>query len=284
MNLMDKKQVEYARHDPALALVSLFRPLYDTKDRPGGLSIETQHGGLHLKFAIWQALDARDQLVLLTAIGLAGISGQELYADTQNGKGQQLWQNLEPSRQAEDDRAIVITTSRYRMLKAIGEGKGGKNYDSLEDCLERLSNVGCRARKEGYDWSMRLLSYSLSPDETLHIALNSRFAAALTGHYVHVSLHERQKLNKDPAKLAHAWLSAWLRPGRTQRISLDKLSEKVWGEATGNTDSAIRKRRQRIKEAIDEINNLNGWRIEVEGKGKRAIAQVFRPNVIEQKA
>jgi hypothetical protein len=280
---MDKKQVEYARHDPALALVSLFRPLYDTKDRPGGLTVETHHDGLHLKFAIWQALDARDQLVLLTAIGFAGISGQELYADTQNGKGQQLWQNLEPANQAEADKAIVITTTRYRMLKAIGEGKGGKNYDSLEDCLERLSNVGCRARKEGYDWSMRLLSYSLSPDETLHIALNSRFAAALTGQYVHVSLHERQNLTKDPAKLAHAWLSAWLRPGRTRGISLDKLSEKVWGESSESSDAAIRKRRQRIKEAIDEINSLNGWRIEIDGKGKRSIAQVSRPNIIEQR-
>lgn len=282
-NNKDKQiEVEYARHDPALALVSLFRPIYDTKDRPGGLTIETSHDGLHLKFAIWQALDAHDQLVLLTAIGFAGISGQDLYADTANVKAQQLWQSLEPMNQAEADRAIVVTTTRYRMLKAIGEGKGGKNYDSLEDCLERLSNVGCRARKEGYDWSMKLLSYSLSPDDTLHIALNSRFATALTGQYVHVSLHERQKLNKDPAKLAHAWLSAWLRPGRTQSISIDKLSEKVWGEASKSSDAAIRKRRQRIKEAIDEINLLKGWHIELTGKGKRCLAQVSRPNIIEQ--
>lgn len=274
--------VSYARQDPALALVSLFRPICRGR-RPGGLSIEHEHDGLQLKFNIWQALDSRDQSVLLGAIGLAGLLGDDtqlLHSKIKHPRGQKLWLNLKPTEEAETDTAIVIKTTRYALLQAAGLDDKGRNYSLLEECLERLSMVGCRARKNGYDWSMHLLSYTEAPDGTLHIALNARFAKALSGHHVHVSLIERRQLQSDTSQLTHAWLSAWLKAGTGNRIRLDKLAEKIWGAPSKN-NSTNRSRRERMVKALKEISTLLGWKINVEGRGINAKTTIHRPILIE---
>lgn len=275
--------VDYARHDPALALVSLFRPIYRGR-RPGGLTIEHEHNGLRLKFNVWQALDTRDQSVLLATIGLAGVLGtQNLHAGIIHARGQQLWLDLEPAEQAIMDRAVVVRTTRYALLQVAGLDDKGRNYGLLEDCLERLSMVGCRARRDGYDWSMRLLSYAKAQDGKLHIALSPRFAQALSGQYVHVSLAERRQLSGEDAMLAHAWLSAWLRSGRSNTIRLDRLAEKIWGPSSNN-EATNRKRRSRTSKALEAIAMLKGWHVVQDGRGSGTKATIRRPALLEQHA
>jgi len=272
--------VKFAMQDPALALCSLFRPITKGR-RPGGLKVETEHGGLSLRFAIWQALDTRDQSVLLAAVGLAGMdSHNHLSAAATGPIGQQLWLDLEPAKQAIMDKALVVTTTRYALLQAAGIHDRGRNYGMLEDCLERLSMVGCRAQKDGYDWSMRLLSYAVNQDGTIHIALNARFANAIAGHHVRVSLDERRKLHGDAAQIGHAWLSAWLRPGRTNSIMVDNFAEKVWGQEDVK-DATQRKRRERLLKAVGKIGTLSGWLVNVEGKGRRTKLTCTRRQIIE---
>jgi len=273
------ERVRFARQDPALALVSIFRPVCRGR-RQGGLTIKHEHSGLKLKFNVWQALDSRDQSVLLGAIALAALTRtNSLGAEVEHPRGQQLWLNLKPTESAVMDRALVVKTTRYALLQAAGLHDKGQNYGLLEDCLERLSMVGCRARKEGYDWSMRLLSYAETPEGNLHIALNPRFAQALSGHHVHVSLTERKALNGDTAKLAHAWLSAWLRQGSTNSIRLDRLAEKIWGPPS-ETPATNRKRRERTWKALEEIGKLSGWLVKIEGQGAKAKASIKRPRMI----
>ena len=166
-------------------------------------------------------------------------------------------------------------TTRYALLQAAGLDDKGRNYKLLENCLERLSMVGCRARRDGYDWSMRLLSYAETPEGQLHIALNARCAEALAGHHVHVSLIERRALHGDTAQLTHAWLSAWLRQGRTNSIRLDRLADKVWGPSSDNA-STNRSRRERVAKALQEISK-QGWKVITKGRGASAKALITRP-------
>ena len=272
-------QITHAKHDPATALASLFRPK-TPGPRPGGLKIDAQFDGMEISFLVWRALDTRDQSVLLAAIGMAGMDNQELHADVSGERGQQLWLNLDPKENAVFDRAIVLTTSRYALIQAAGLDDKGQNYGMLEDCLERLSMVGSRAKKQGYEWSMNLLSWASAPDGKVNIALNGRFAKALGGQYVHVSLDERRRLHAEAAQLAHAWLSAWCKPGNTQSMSLDKLAEKVWGAPSKNP-STTRSRRDRINKGLSEITELHGWNIKVEGRGQKAKATVRRSRIID---
>lgn len=286
--LVDHKggDVDRARLDPALALVSMFRPIYRGR-RPGGLSIEHQHDGNSIKFNIWRGLDARDQSILLAVVGLAGMLSavgetSNLHANIPHPNAQELWSKLEPEDNAVLDRTIVIKTTRYAILQASGLENTGPNYGSIEDCLERLSMVGCRVRSsEGYDWSMRLLSYRKTPEGQMHIALNSRIAKALSGHNVRLCLIERQSLHGDVQQLAHAWLSGWLRHGSSNTIRLDKLAEKVWGPPS-TSDATNRKRRERISKALHEIASaLPGWCIDFSGRGVNAKATIKRPVLLE---
>lgn len=275
--------VEFAQYDSILTHVIPFRPICRGR-RLGGFSIEYNREDIQLKFNFWQALDTRDQSVLLAVIGLAGMLGtQDLHAGITHVQGQQLWLGLEPTAEAISDIAIVVKTTRYALLKGAGLADHGRNYGLLEDCLERLSMVGCRVRKDGYDWSMRLLSYAVSMDGKLHIALNSRFAQALSGQYVHVSLVERRQLKGDTAMLAHAWLSGWLGPGRGNSILLSTLAEKIWG-LPSSSEATNRKRRERLTKALMPIAMLDSWHIILEGRGSRAKAMISRKPLPKQRA
>ncbi len=271
--------IRHAKHDPATALASLFRPITKGR-RPGGLQIDAEFDGMEIKFMVWRALDTRDQSVLLAAIGMAGMENQELHADVTGERGQQLWLDLDPKENAVFDRAVVVTTTRYALIQAAGLDDKGQNYGLLEDCLERLSMVGSRARKDGYEWSMNMLSWASAPDGRINIALNGRFAKALGGQYVHVSLDERRRLHTEAAQLAHAWLSAWCKSGKTQKISLDRLAEKVWGAPSKNA-STNRTRRLQINKALTSIDDLSGWVVKIDGRGSKAQASIKRSKIIE---
>ncbi len=271
--------ISHAKHDPATALASLFRPITKGR-RPGGLEIKAEFDGMQISFKVWRALDTRDQSVLLAAIGMAGIDNQNLHADVKGDRGQQLWLDLDPQENAVFDRAVVLTTTRYALIQAAGLDDKGQNYGLLEECLGRLSMVGSVAKKEGYQWSMNLLSWAAAPDGRINIALNGRFAKALGGQYVHVSLDERRQLHTEAAQLAHAWLSAWCKPGKTQSLSLDKLTEKVWGAPSKNP-STTRSRRDRVNKGLSEIAQLHGWHIRVEGRRQKAKATIKRSRILE---
>lgn len=275
-----RNSVKFVRYDPAFALAPIFRPIFRGR-RPGGLSIEHKFKEYNLEFSIWRSLDARDQSVLLAIQGIAGMQAlgeltHGLHADISTPLGAELWSGLKPTDNAHFDTAIVVSTLRSTLMQVAGiDDDSRKSYGRLEDRLVRLSRVGCRVQKNGYDWSMQLLAYLSAPDGYLNIALNPRFAAALSGQYVYISLAERRKLTSEPALLSHAWLSGWLRPGARNSIRLDRLAEKVWGAPSKNS-ATNRKRRSRIAKALGEVSLLPGWEILIEGEGATAKAELSR--------
>ena len=269
------KNIDHARHDPALGLISIFRPICRGR-RPAGLQYKHEHEGCEIRINVWRALDTRDQSVLLAAIGMAGIENLPLGSDAPGEVGKQLWTDLKPEETAEADKAVVVTTTRYALLQAAGIHDRGASYGLLEDCLERLSMVGYRAKQNGNDWSMHLLSYAKREDGRIHIALNSRIARSIAGHNVRISLQERRDLGNEAAKIAHAWICAWLKGGKTNLIRLDKLAEKVWGNDPVRS-STVSSRRERISEALAEVDTLNGWNVALQGRGQNAKATIKRP-------
>lgn len=271
--------VSFALHDPATALASLFRPVCRGR-RPLGLRVDTEFDGFKLMFTCWEWLDTRDQSILLAAVGMAGVDGASLNAVTADVVGQQLWTDLKPEREAMNGEAVVLTTTYYALLEAAGLPTRGADYERLKDILYRLAQVGCRVKKDGYDWSMRLLSYASRPDGTIHIALNERFAEALAGQNVRVSLDERRQIKGDAAQVLHAWLTATTRAGsKGLWMGLDAISVRVWGIEAQNAGTQ-RKRRHALVEALAEIEAI-GWKVEQKGRGTRHQVRVTRPKIIK---
>ena len=275
--------VSFALHDPATALAALFRPV-SKGQRPKGREVHTEFDGLKLMFTCWEWLDTRDQSVLLAAVGMAGIDNVSLSAAAPGEIGQQLWADLEPTKDALKGKAVVVTTTYYALLQAAGlPTRGGEkgDYERIKDILYRLSQLGCRVKKDGYDWSMRMLSYASSPDGTIHIALNERISQALGGgQNVRISLDERRQLKTEPAQVMHAWLTAITRPGaKGLWMGVDAISARVWGVDT-KSESTQRTRRQKIVEAMADIES-QGWKVEQKGRGARHQARFARPKIID---
>lgn len=272
-------EVTFALHDPATALASLFRPVCRGR-RPMGLKVFSDFDGFDLMFTCFEWLDTRDQSILLAAVGMAGIDSQPLSAQAPGEIGQQLWADLEPAKDALKGKALVITTTYYALLEAAGLPTRGADYERVKEILYRLSQVGCRVKKDGYDWSMRVLSYASRPDGTIHIALNDRFAQALAGQNVRVSLDERRQLKGDTAQVLHAWLTATTRAGsKGLWMGLDAISARVWGVEAKNANTQ-RYRRQALVEALAEIEAL-GWKTEQKGRGVRHQVRITRPKIIQ---
>lgn len=71
-------------------------------------------------------------------------------------------------------------------------------------------------------------------------------------------------------RLLHQRLCGWIDPGKTGKASIDTLCGYVWpSEASGST---MRKRRQRVREALPELVAL-GWTVTEFAAGKYDITR-----------
>lgn len=271
---MNSKRLPFAKADPATSMASLFRPVTKGR-RPKGLEVSTRWGeSVSLTFFIHTGLDTKDQTSLLTLIALAGLGGKRLTSTTDAPTGRGLWLELNsPGDPDYSGEAVVVETTYNEMITAADTKASGRAYESIKASLSRLSRVIIEVETKDEVYSQHLLSYRISKvTGRLIVALNSRICAALSGQYVRIALDERSMLSSDPAKVAHAWLCAWLRPGRTQRIHIDTLSEKVWG-SEAIQDYTRRKRRKTLRAAIIEISGLPGWKAEESEDGQIAVSR-----------
>lgn len=278
---VDGRRLTFAQTDPATAMASLFRPVARGR-RPKGLEVVARWGEVEIEFGVHTAVDTRDQTVLLTIMALAA-GGPEIGAHSTGTIGQQLWLDLnEPGQVSFEGRSTILETNLHTILREGGLKLGGSAYDSVRQSLKRLSRIDLIVRdgEKGSrrEFSQRFLTYRVDERSgKVTVALNTRLAEALVGHHVRVNLDERSSLATDAAQIAHAWLSAWIRPGRSSRIELDNLIAKVWGDGEISS-STNRKRRERLRAALDEIRTLRGWTII---EDDRAVLQISRPDLIE---
>lgn len=90
------------------------------------------------------------------------------------------------------------------------------------------------------------------------------------GQHVRISMDEVRALDSETARLLHQRLCGWIDPGKTGKASIDTLCGYVWpSEASGST---MRKRRQRVREALPELVAL-GWTVTEFAAGKYDITR-----------
>jgi Replication protein C (RepC) len=122
-------------------------------------------------------------------------------------------------------------------------------------------------------WSAQLLSW-MQDDAGIHIALHphiSRVARGVAGQspfrrrYTVLSLEERYSLEDPIARIAHAWLSCWLRRYETglRTISLEKLADHVWGDTLNPRGE--KQRMSRLRCALSDISELSDWILAFDG-------------------
>ena len=273
-------KVTFAKQDRATAMASLFRPITKGR-RPLGLKVPIEYDDTKLTFTSFEWLDSRDQTILLSLIGMAGIESANLNSEASGELGKKLWAGLNPLNSALGENGAVVETTMYKLLQASGMGDDAKTYTRVKEIIDRLSQVNCKAQSDGWQWSMRFLSYAFHDDGTLVVALNARFAQALASGstYARINLEERRQLDGDIAQLTHSWLNATVRAGSRFEIGLDKLAVRIWGVDPQN-DSTRRWRRASLITALEDIATLKGWSVVFRGRGVDTIATIKRPKML----
>jgi hypothetical protein len=256
-------QLALAKHDPAMALMPIVRPVRRGYGPVRGMDVSQRFGAATIRVLGPYYLTREDQTLLLTILALAGVSREILEADDD---GQQVREALACDGDAKERDTIWIDTSLNELSRAIYGRIRQERMGDLDESLARLSAVSVRIA-ENDTWGQSHLIGTARSGDKYRIAVNWRLAVAVAGygsHFTAISLSERRMLKGDIAQIAHGWLSAWLRPGRIGRISLDQLTEKVWGERPDN-NATMRTRRKRLRDALAEIEAIPNWELELEG-------------------
>jgi len=284
---MAKDVSHYAKIDPAFLADGLFRPRANVKEN---IDVRRDFDGGRIRF-LGPQLGAVHQSVLLALCARTGRDGIHLIGDAKDLRGKQLKLGLTPEQQViqsiVDDVDLQETSfsrvdvTAYSLLIDAGLHDNSKDYKRLMDMMTELASMTVYRTVGKKGGISRLVSFRHDGDKMV-VSLNWRLADAIFGHQnIQVSLHERMQLKSPISKILHAWLSAHIRLGRSlmegQGVMVDTLCKHVWGEDQKSVarDTAS-KRRKQVKDALKEINNLDGWIATVE----RSKCFVTRPKFL----
>jgi hypothetical protein len=261
-------------YDPLLGVTNLFSEhCRFSKPRPYSIG-NNEASRSRLQIHSPNPLSAWDQSVYMAAVAAAMASSVTIDAATTTSVGRALWDGLRVSNAALAPHSALASCSKRRIERLAGlRRSGGRTNARLIDALEKLACVECRFVQSPVTWSAQLLSW-MQDEAGIHIALHphiSRVARGVSGRspfkrrYTVLSLEERYSLEDSIARIAHAWLSCWLRRYETglRTISLEKLADHVWGD-TLNPRSE-KHRLSRLRSALSDIGELADWMLTFDG-------------------
>ncbi len=219
-------------------------------------------------------LGADNLRILQGLVAMAGPNGLVLGPEPKTEGGRQLRLFLEPKWEAVTADAMVVKGSYRALAKEIGaEVDSGGALKHIQDCIERLWKVFIIAQNGRKRQGFRLLSEYASDeaDGRLYVALNPLIAQAVMGGGQHQHQHGRGagagQRNRPPAAPAAVWLDRPRQNRQGFHRYLVRLCLAV--EASGST---MRKRRQRVREALPELVAL-GWTVTEFAAGKYDITR-----------
>lgn len=273
----------FARTDIATPSAGLFRIAEKGKSREEATFVRVEHDGLEVTYSTPWRLGAEDWQVFLVLCALAGLDGKLISAGS---KGDQLhlWDKFLADGLASKGEALRIRTTGYAVTRELGKVKGGTAYKELAGSLERLASVTQTFKKGNKSASgSRLISFAFDEGSgELAVGLSHHMAKAILGEsaqHVRISLVEMRSLDNQAAVLMQAVFSARIRPGASLRYHLDTLASYIYGKSDEVSPPTIRKRRQRIKEALFAMSEWTTWQITVNSNNIATVHRVSKADL-----
>ena len=256
--MSDILQFDFALQEPALSLAPVFLTL--NKKERAKLDVKFRFDGTLINWRGPDALGVTEQSVLLA---LLSIANQQTFWLSMHPAKESESAKLLPMMSIEGDRVHgglkVLKISWQRLAAAVGyTSMGGENTALVKAALRRLAETTIWEKRDNKTYQSRVLAWIVGDDELVTVALNQRATNALNGgQFIKISLSERRMLGDDRSKCLHAWLCGCIRSGSTRTFYVDSLQSHVWGDV--KVGIALRQRRLRLKDAINNINFLASW-------------------------
>jgi hypothetical protein len=272
--------LESVKHDKALGLAPVFKPLKPGERSRSKLDVRVENGSDKIRIVCFEPLGPDDQTVFFSILALCTNDqrGLILGVDPSSSDGHHLRNELFKG-QASDRESIMVEASEYELLTMCGKSDGRENYRHLRETLLRLSSVTLHIKTPTEQYPVRLLASHVDT-KTRHvkIAVNNRSAAAILGNqYAYISLAEHIRLSYEPAKILHGWLSSWLPQGAERRITAGKLVTHIYSNYDYVSGASQRTYRSNAKRAAIAIADELGWRVDFQGRGADAMYTIGRP-------
>ena len=268
--------LDCARIDRPHALaVGLFKPLDHLEKRPVfELQYEYTYAKNNLRLGFkWLGvqLDITDMMVYLAIMRIVSEQSRQLPSEKlapEVNKGLREGMKMEP------DTFTVLNakTSLYEICKKAGYTDAGKNLERVYNSIHRLQTNRCfvysedpetKMLRKRSEMSFGLISHWGMKEGEAYVSINPfvtrLWSLQMTGTFV--NMNAIKGLRSEIAKKLFFWLCAWASCDRVQSISLNRLVYSVWAEETATKDT-IKKRRMRVRDAMESISKLDGWSVQ----------------------
>jgi hypothetical protein len=257
------------RVDSALGFHQIFRPIKRVSPSVRAkLEVEFMWKGATLRFVGPNQLDIGDQSTLLAVLQVAQEELQDAKAQGDirgHAKLAKFLNHLGGSETWEEN--VLVRTSFRRLARLAKDcgSSGGSSTSQIQESLARLTETTVWSRVGRMKASSRLLAWEVGDDEKVLLSLNWRLVAALCGRaYSKVSIDERRRLPGGIAKAVHFMWSCQIKENCGLQYRVSTLQNHVWGECP--SPAALRKRRERLFDALGAVGALGGWIVDVEGE------------------
>jgi hypothetical protein len=282
---MNKLQYPVAKSNRLIHVAPQFRPIKRGARRKG---IEREYyykSGAKLTINIFKECDIADQSLLYAIIGmcLSREKGKILSKEPISDAGKELRKKLEIRGDIIELDSLVIKTNKYELNKELGKCKSGKSLNWIIASLKRLKGISFDYEDDKSAWGFNLLSYYVDKETgDIKISINPLSALVILQNkgYVHIHREERQELDSDIAKALLSVLAGMVDPGRERILKADMLADKVYARYDENiSEETKRMRRGQIKSAAKEINGLDGWDVNIFGRGGKLAIRAKRKRI-----
>lgn len=233
--------------------------------------------GMSVQFVCREPLGADDLTVLLGLNALAAALRELLKPNSESPTDRELRRRLELKFDAEDADTLVVRSSFRELAREVGYGDS-RNMQPIQRSIERLSSVTIHTEAKGKQESSRLLADCSSSCKSggLVVALNPRISRAILGErgtqYIKYYMDEVRALKNPISKLIYYYLCGVVNLGYKQIVSMDKIMSYAW-PMSSNVASTEKSRRYAIKEALEDLCNFIGWRVERLSGNRYSIAR-----------
>jgi len=176
---------------------------------------------------------------------------------------------------------LRITTTKYELLKELDRPDNKTSYEWLKASLRRLAHIGFDYDGEVWFGTFHMLSFKgLHTSGDFEIAINPISAHAIYADsmgYINIHREERHSLENDAEKGAHSALCGLINSGTSRTLYIDKLAERVYADYEDQvSNSKMRNRRAKIKNAVENIGKLKSWKVSIFGQGKNLMTKITR--------
>jgi len=266
---MRGRELDLARLAQPWALAPIFVPA--KRGERGRLDVTLRVGESELRVVGPWTLDIGDQDVLVALVRLASYPerGLSLSASPTTPTGQAARQELAidaDRAEVRDADTLLVRTSLREIARTIGRDESGRTLKAITRSLQRLGTITVLVTR-GRAWrTAHILGAGGDAEGRVAVGLHPALAeVVLGGNATRLDMVDYRALDSDVARRLLVRLSAWIDCGQTRHARVDTLLRSVWPDAT--TGSALRMRRSRLREALEELgHSCSGWRVVLEGR------------------